>query len=68
MTKRFEGLDLQELEAELSIKKSQYEVSFNEGKPYAELIELYKDIKLVQHQIMLRKVHEPVENDSTQTL
>lgn len=67
MTKRFEGLNLPELEAALSVKKSQYEDAFNEGRPYAELIDLYKEIKLVQHQIMLRKVHEPVGSDSIQT-
>ena len=60
MTKRFEGLNLPELEAILDSKKREYEDAFNEGRPYDYLIDLYKEIKLIQHQIMLKKVHEPV--------
>jgi hypothetical protein len=58
MIKRFEGLNLPELEAALDAKKKQYENAFNEGMSYNYLIDLYKEIKLLQHQIMLKKVHE----------
>ncbi len=58
MTKRFERLDLPELEAALESRKSDYERAFHEGRPYAELIDLYKEIKKIQHEIMLKKVLE----------
>jgi hypothetical protein len=60
MTKRYEGLDLPELDALLEAKKKQYEEAFNEGKPYSFLIDLYKEIKLIQHRIVLIRVQQPV--------
>jgi hypothetical protein len=60
MTKRYEGLDLPELDALLEAKKKQYEDAFNEGKPYAYLIDLYKEIKLIQHRIVLIRIEQPV--------
>lgn len=60
MIKRYEGLDLPELDALLAVKIAQYENAFNEGETYAKLIDLYKEIKLIQHQIMLKRVQVPV--------
>lgn len=60
MTNRFDNLELPQLEGQLTNMKSLYDIAVQEGKSHEELLEIYKKIKSIQHEIALRKMEVQV--------
>jgi hypothetical protein len=52
-------MNLQEIKAELSVKSIEFEQAMKAGLPHAELIEIYRNIKQLQYQLIMEQVKEP---------
>ena len=51
-------MKLQEIKAELSVTSIEFEQAMNAGLPHAELIKIYRRIKLLQYQIIMEQVKD----------
>jgi hypothetical protein len=51
-------MNLQELRQTLQVKLLQLEVSIERGLPHLELMELYKEIKELKYQILIKEISD----------
>jgi hypothetical protein len=60
-------MNLDDLKAELSIKIIQFEQGRDAGLPHSELIQIYRQIKELQYQLLMLQVKE-TPNVSAETI